>query len=146
MEHEHGVFIAMEFVEGELLSARTARGPRREGVYALWLVLRVTVDYLSEPALPERAARRRLAALDARQLVHVGADLEDGARRHVPRQLRVGHLVVPRPEGAVRFVRSVIPAKQEVGVPAPAPVEEGSLVDDVGAVPHRVDRLGRGLP
>jgi TolB-like protein len=27
VEHEHGVFIAMEFVEGELLSARTARGP-----------------------------------------------------------------------------------------------------------------------
>jgi len=27
VEHAHGVFIAMEFVEGELLSARTARGP-----------------------------------------------------------------------------------------------------------------------
>jgi len=48
------------------LLARTARGPRREGVYALWLVLRVTADYLAEPALPERATRRRLAALETR--------------------------------------------------------------------------------
>lgn len=48
------------------LLARTARGPRREGVYALWLVLRVTADYLGEPALPERATRRRLAALESR--------------------------------------------------------------------------------
>ena len=48
------------------LLARSARGPRREGVFALWLVLRVMLDYLSEPALSERASRRRLAALESR--------------------------------------------------------------------------------
>lgn len=48
------------------LLARTVRGPRREGVYALWLALRVTGDFLIEPPLPERATRRRLAALETR--------------------------------------------------------------------------------
>jgi hypothetical protein len=46
--------------------ARTVRGPRREGVYALWLLLRVAGDYLLEPPLAERATRRRVAALEAR--------------------------------------------------------------------------------
>jgi hypothetical protein len=44
----------------------TVRGPRREGVYALWLTLRVAEGYLLDPPLPERAARRRLAALESR--------------------------------------------------------------------------------
>ncbi len=48
------------------LLAHSARGPRRDGVYALWLVLRVTVDYLTDPPLSERAVRRRLAALESR--------------------------------------------------------------------------------
>lgn len=49
----------------EVLSG-TVRGPRREGVYALWLTLRVAEGYLLDPPLPERASRRRLAALEAR--------------------------------------------------------------------------------
>jgi hypothetical protein len=44
----------------------TVRGPRREGVYALWLTLRVAEGYLLDPPLPERAARRRLTALESR--------------------------------------------------------------------------------
>lgn len=48
------------------LLPRTGRGPRREGVYALWLVLRVAQDLLLEPPVPERAARRRLAGLESR--------------------------------------------------------------------------------
>lgn len=44
----------------------TVRGPRREGAYALWLTLRVAEGYLLDPPLPERAARRRLAALESR--------------------------------------------------------------------------------
>ncbi len=44
----------------------TGRGPRREGLYALWLTLRVCQDLLLEPPLPERACRRRLAALESR--------------------------------------------------------------------------------
>jgi hypothetical protein len=48
------------------LLASTARGPKREGLYALWLTLRVTQDLLLVPPLPERAHRRRLQALESR--------------------------------------------------------------------------------
>ena len=48
------------------LLARTARGPRREGVFALWLTVRVVQDLLLDPPPAERARRRRLAALEQR--------------------------------------------------------------------------------
>ncbi len=113
------------------LLARTARGPRREGVYALWLVLRVTVDYLSEPALPERANRRRLAALESRlssltippplrrALTALLQDLKEGGRDSVP--VILSTLVAPARESAgpeaadavqraARAARSLAPA------------------------------------
>ncbi len=42
------------------------RGPRREGVFALWLTLRVVEDGFLQPAPPERAMRRRVVALEQR--------------------------------------------------------------------------------
>ena len=45
---------------------RTARGPRREGIFALWLTVRVAQDLLHDPPPPERAHRRRLQALEHR--------------------------------------------------------------------------------
>lgn len=45
------------------LLASTARGPRREGIYALWLVVRCGQDLSLTPPIPERARRRRLDAL-----------------------------------------------------------------------------------
>jgi hypothetical protein len=48
------------------LLARTARGPRREGIYALWLTVRVTQDLLAVPPIAERAHRRRVQALEHR--------------------------------------------------------------------------------
>lgn len=48
------------------LLAQTARGPRREGIFALWLSLRIAQDLLREPAPAERAHRRRLTALEKR--------------------------------------------------------------------------------
>ena len=47
------------------LLPRTGRGPKREGIFALWLVLRVAQD-LVETAPAERPHRRRLAALEQR--------------------------------------------------------------------------------
>lgn len=44
----------------------TGRGPKREGIYALWLTLRIAQDLRLDPPLSERATRRRLAALDNR--------------------------------------------------------------------------------
>ena len=48
------------------LLAQAARGPRREGVFALWLTVRVAQDLLLEPPFPDRAHRRRVAALEQR--------------------------------------------------------------------------------
>ena len=78
-------------------------------------------------------------ALEPLELVHVGADLEDGARLDVTGQLRVGHFVVPgSPAG--RPVRRLDP-EQEIRVAAERAVEERGLVDDVRAGGHRLDRL-----
>ncbi len=48
------------------LLPRAARGPRRDGAFALWLTLRVAEDLLLQPPLAERASRRRLQALEHR--------------------------------------------------------------------------------
>jgi len=48
------------------LLPRTARGPRRDGVFALWLTVRVALDLGLTPPLPDRAQRRRVGALERR--------------------------------------------------------------------------------
>jgi hypothetical protein len=53
----------VELVE---LLPRTGRGPKREGVFALWLTVRVAQDLLLDPPMPDRTARRRLLALESR--------------------------------------------------------------------------------
>ncbi len=109
------------------LLARTVRGPRREGVYALWLVLRVTADFLAEPPLPERATRRRLAALETRlssltlppplrrALTALLHELKHGGREAVPMVLST--LVAPArdsigPEAADAVQRAARTARQ----------------------------------
>ena len=47
------------------LLPQTGRGPRREGIFALWLTVRVAQDLLRDPP-SERAHRRRLQALEHR--------------------------------------------------------------------------------
>jgi hypothetical protein len=42
---------------------RAARGPRREGLFAVWLVTRVALDLGAVPPLPARGQERRLEAL-----------------------------------------------------------------------------------
>ena len=48
------------------LLTQTNRGPKRGGLFALWLTLRVTQDLLRESPPPERAHRRRVQALERR--------------------------------------------------------------------------------
>lgn len=48
------------------LMGEAQRGPRREGLFALWLTLRVVEDLLLLPPQPERAVKRRVAALERR--------------------------------------------------------------------------------
>ncbi|HET8633707.1 MAG TPA: hypothetical protein VFL88_06140 [Gemmatimonadales bacterium] len=47
------------------LVAGSARGPRRDGLFALWLLLRVLQDMRREP-YADRLQRRRVAALERR--------------------------------------------------------------------------------
>jgi len=49
----------------ELLAA-SARGPRREGLFAVWLTARVALGQGMDPPMPERAQRRRIEALERR--------------------------------------------------------------------------------
>src|SRR4051812_28334856 len=48
------------------LLPQTGRGPKRGGIFALWLTIRVAQDLLEEPPPPERAHRRRGEALEQR--------------------------------------------------------------------------------
>lgn len=48
------------------LLPRIARGPRRGGVFAIWLTVRVAQDLLLDSPPAERAHRRRLQALEQR--------------------------------------------------------------------------------
>lgn len=46
--------------------AAAARGPKREGCFALWLTVRIAREMVSEPRPPDRALRRRLQELERR--------------------------------------------------------------------------------
>ena len=48
------------------LLPQTGRGPKRGGIFALWLTLRVTQDLLLDPPPGERPHRRRVQALERR--------------------------------------------------------------------------------
>ncbi|MGH7628625.1 MAG: hypothetical protein ACREOF_04410, partial [Gemmatimonadales bacterium] len=48
------------------LLPRTARGPKRDGVFALWLTVRVARDVRAGSPGLDRAHRRRVGALEQR--------------------------------------------------------------------------------
>ena len=72
------------------LLSQAARGPRREGVFALWLTVRVAEDLLLDPPFPERAHRRRVAALEHRMTSLTMAPPLRGAIAAAIAQLREG--------------------------------------------------------
>jgi hypothetical protein len=96
----------------ELISllVRSARGPRREGLFALWLTLRVAQDLQLEPPLMERNVRRRITSLESRMssltvpaplrraLTAALHQLRDATRESVPGILN--GLVAPTREAA----------------------------------------------
>ena len=102
---------ALELVS---LLPRTARGPRREGIYALWLTLRVAQDLLLDPPLQERIHRRRLASLETRlSSLTVPVPL----RRALTAALL--HLRDPRPESAAQVLSHLVaPAREAAGTEA----------------------------
>lgn len=46
--------------------SQAGRGPKRGGLFALWLTLRIAQDLLLDPPLMERSQRRRVQALERR--------------------------------------------------------------------------------
>ena len=91
------------------LLGSAVRGPKREGTYAVWLVVRVAHDLTLTPPLGERARRRRLDALAhrlssltvtpplRRALAGALATLGDGTATAAAVALH--HLVAPVREG-----------------------------------------------
>jgi hypothetical protein len=49
-----------------VLLPQTGRGPKRGGIFALWLTLRVAQSLLVDPPPAERAHRKRVQALEQR--------------------------------------------------------------------------------
>jgi hypothetical protein len=90
------------------LLPQTGRGPKRGGIFALWLTLRVAQDLLLDPPTPERMHRRRVQALERRlssltmppplrrALASAVVQLRDVRRETVPQVL--SQLVAPARE------------------------------------------------
>lgn len=96
------------------LLPRTARGPRREGVFALWLTVRVALDHGLTPPLPERARRRRVAALERRLAT---LTLPAPLRRAVSAALAHLHEATPD-SAALALGQLVAPARDALGAEA----------------------------
>jgi hypothetical protein len=94
------------------LIPRTARGPKREGIFALWLTVRVAQDLLLESPPNERAHRRRVEAL-ARRLSSLT----------IPAPLRralaaaVSQLEEATPAAAAQVLSQLVAPAREAGGP-----------------------------
>jgi len=90
------------------------RGPKREGVFALWLTLRVAEDAFLLPPPPERAMRRRVAALEQR---FSSLTLPAPLRRALGAAL--AELKEPRREQAALVLQQLVaPAREVLGAEA----------------------------
>jgi hypothetical protein len=96
------------------LLPRTARGSRRDGVFALWLTVRVALDLGLAPPLPDRAHRRRVSALERRL---ASLTLPAPLRRALTAataQLHLGEA----PAAALALTQLVAPARDTLGAEA----------------------------
>lgn len=90
----------------------TGRGPRREGIFALWLTVRVAQDLLRDPPPADRAHRRRLQALEHRL-----------SSLTIPPPLRralaaaISQLKEARPETAAQVLSQLVAPARETGGP-----------------------------
>lgn len=95
------------------LLPQTGRGPRREGIFALWLTLRVAQDLVRDPPA-ERAHRRRLQALEHRLS---SLTLPPPLRRALA--AAINQLRDARPETAVQVLSQLVaPARESGGADA----------------------------
>jgi hypothetical protein len=89
---------------------QAARGPRREGIFALWLTVRVAQDLLRDPPPPDRAHRRRLQALEHRLSSLTEAPPLRRALAAALNQLKEG-----RPETAAQVLSQLVAPARETG-------------------------------
>ena len=89
---------------------QAARGPRREGIFALWLTVRDAQDLLRDPPPPDRAHRRRLQALEHRLSSHTVTPPLRRARAAARDQLKEG-----RPETAAQVLSQLVAPAREAG-------------------------------
>jgi hypothetical protein len=92
------------------LLPQTGRGPKRGGIFALWLTLRVAQDLLLEPPLLERANRRRVQALEQRLS---SLTMPPPLRRALA--TAVSQLKDARPESAVQVLSQLVAPARETG-------------------------------
>jgi hypothetical protein len=95
------------------LLPQTSRGPRREGIFALWLTLRVAQDLLHDPPPSERAHRRRLQALEHRLS---SLTIPPPLRRAL--SAAMSQLRVASPEAAAQVLSQLVAPARESGGPA----------------------------
>ena len=93
------------------IMAEVPRGPKRDGVFGLWLAVRIAEDLVLRPTPPERAVKRRAAALEQRL-----------SSLTLPSQLRralsaaVAELREPRPDKAPLVLQQLVaPAREAIG-------------------------------
>ena len=89
---------------------QAARGPRRDGIFALWLTVRVAQDLVRDPPPPDRAHRRRLLALEHRLSSLTVAPPLRRALAAALNQLREG-----RPETAAKVLSQLVAPARETG-------------------------------
>jgi hypothetical protein len=89
----------------------TARGPKRNGVFALWLFVRVCGEELPPTRISTRGRRRRLADLERRLS---SLSLPPGLRQALGGSLRAVESLTP--EGAVAGLKLLMsPAREHLG-------------------------------
>ncbi|MEP6689332.1 MAG: hypothetical protein ABJC36_13360 [Gemmatimonadales bacterium] len=89
---------------------QTARGPRREGIFALWLTVRVAQDLLRDAPPADRAHRRRLQALEHRLS---SLTVPPPLRRALVAALH--QLKDGRPEAAAQVLSQLVAPAREAG-------------------------------
>jgi hypothetical protein len=96
------------------LLPQTGRGPKRGGIFALWLTLRVAQDLFLDPPPLERAHRRRVQALEQRLS---SLTMPPPLRRALV--AAVSQLRDVRPESAVQVLSQLVaPARESGGAEA----------------------------
>jgi hypothetical protein len=92
------------------LLPEVGRGPKRGGIFALWLTVRVAQDLLLDPLPADRAQRRRIQALERRLS---SLTMPPPLRRALG--AAVSQLRDARPETAAQILSQLVAPARETG-------------------------------